>query len=155
MRIDGADHADGAIVRDFAGAERTFRLGVGEWRKIQNRCDCGPPELVHRLGAITAAKATNPQFSALQLAVLGMGGTWRVDDAREVILQGLIGGGLSPTDAGKLVGDYFDRRFPFEHVPLAFEIVCAAAFGPEDDPLGKSRGATEGAASAPPPHGES
>ncbi len=131
---------DGAILRPWGDGDRAFRLGIGEWRKVQEKCDAGPPELLARLGAIQAAKRAFPDQKVFDLALAGGLGAWRVDDVREVLLQGLIGGGMSPTEAAGLVRELIDERPLFENVSLAFEVVLASVMGPDDEPLGKSRG---------------
>lgn len=134
----------GAIEREWGDGLRTFRLGVGEWEKIDEICKLGPPEMLPRLGAFVAAKRAYPNVSLLDLALAGGLGTWRRLDVHTVLLQGLIGGGgCTPTEAAKLVRELEDERPAFENVPLAFEIVMAATIGPEGEPLGKSPGETE------------
>lgn len=137
---DSSGSRAGEIVRAWGDEDRTFRLGIGEWRKVQEKCDAGPPELARRLGGFVAAKRQFPRAPLLDLAVSGGLGAWNIDDVREPLLQGLIGGGLNPTEAGRLVRDLFDGRPLFESVPLALEVVLAGIIGPEDEPLGKSPG---------------
>ncbi len=58
-------------------ARRRSGLGLGELLELQEKCDAGPAQIVARLE----------------------GGTWRVQDLRETLRLGLIGGGMTPTDA--------------------------------------------------------
>lgn len=109
------------IVLSFAGEDRTFRLAIGRLRALQEKCDCGPMELLSR-------------FSA---------GTWRLDDLRETILQGLIGGGMSAAEAAKLVKTDFDDLPLQQFVNTAQAVVMAALIGAGDEDLGEPGGEVE------------
>lgn len=106
------------ISLDFAGEERTFRLSIGPLRALQEKTDCGPMELLSR-------------FSA---------GTWRVDDLRETILQGLQGGGMTGAEATKLIRSNFDDRPLQQFVNLAQAVVMACLIGAGDEDLGEPVG---------------
>lgn len=99
----------------FAGEERTFRLPLGRLRALQEKTDCGPMELLSRY----------------------IGGTWRVDDVREAILQGLIGGGMEVGGATKLMLANFDDLPIQQFIPIAQGVVMAAVVGAGDEPLGE------------------
>ncbi|MBD3818404.1 MAG: gene transfer agent family protein [Brevundimonas diminuta] len=108
-----------AIFRaEFAGEDRTFRLPLGRLRAVQEKVDAGPMELLQRYA----------------------GGNWRIDDVREVILQGLIGGGMDAPRAGQLIKTGFDDLPVLPFVPLAQGVVMAALCGSEDEDLGESPG---------------
>lgn len=152
----------GEIALPFGENEHTFRLGVEQWRKVQERCDAGPPEILARLGPLVRGLKAGLNFG--QLLANGLLGTWRIDDIREVLLQGLVGGGMAPTMAGVLVRTHFDDKLSFEFAPLAYFIVERSLTGPEDEPLGetpapeattqpapKPRRRSRGARSASPP----
>jgi hypothetical protein len=135
-------------VRLALGAEeRVFRLGLGQIRAIEEKCDAGLPELAQRLApmmqiAAMAAAAPDEAGAFMMKAILeGALGTWRVDDYREVIYQALVGGGETPTMAGLIVKASVDERAPLEMAVLAFNIILAALLGPEDEPLGETKGA--------------
>lgn len=117
MDLGGCDvSADGSITQLWADGEYRFRLPIGQLRELQNKTEVGPPELFYRLGS----------------------STWRVDDVRETIRLGLIGGGLSPTAALVLVIQYVDARPLMENVSIATKIIGAALVGdPSDQPRGK------------------
>lgn len=122
-----------AITLAFGGEDRVFRLGIGEWRKIQVKCDAGPEELAARLApSVTAQEGGIGLLSALGM---GLAGRWRIDDVREVILQGLLGGDekLDAITATRLVQDYVDDRPLASHAPLAFAIVMASLQGVPDE----------------------
>lgn len=94
-----------------------FRLGIGQLRELQEKTNCGPMELLNRLHR----------------------GTWRLDDVRETLRLGLIGGGKEPMVALSLVARYVDERPLAENVPPAQAVLSVLLFGDgEDDPVGKA-----------------
>lgn len=99
------------VEADFADGERLFRLPIGRWRAVQERCDAGPMELLRRY----------------------TDGSWRVDDLREVIRQGLIGGGLAVAEADLLLRTNFDDLPLAQFVPLAQAVVMASVIGVADE----------------------
>lgn len=99
------------IVLAFGGEDRTFRLNIGRLRALQEKTDAGPQELLSRL----------------------LQGTWRVDDLRETLLQGLIGGGSSSADATRLLKSDFDD-LPFgQFVQTAQAVLAATLVGAPDE----------------------
>lgn len=115
---------DGSARVSLAWADGTyeFRLAIGEWRLLQRVSDAGPQELYRRFRH----------------------GTWRVDDLRETIRVGLIGGGMKPVDALKLVEEYIDARPLMESVQHCIAIIGQSLTGPpEDDPSGKTEAAKD------------
>lgn len=120
----------GSISFPWGDGEHTFKLGLKEWRELQAKTDAGPLELLERVQQ----------------------NKWRVDDLRETIRLGLIGGGMEPTDATKLLGGYFDDtdRTPLvkQQRPAAL-ILMASLVGPvEDDEQKKVKAKTKEAPSA-------
>lgn len=107
--------ADGSISFLWADGEYRFRLAIGQLRELQDKTGTGPFVLFSRF----------------------MDGSWRVDDIRETIRLGLIGGGMKPTDALVLVKRYVDDRPKVENVTPARLILAAALFGDEEDQVGK------------------
>lgn len=91
----------------WGDGDYTFRLAIGQLRELQDKTGCGPMELLRRM----------------------MAGTWRVDDARETLRLGLIGGGMKPPEALKLVQRYVDDRPLAESIMPAQAILMAAVFG--------------------------
>lgn len=137
----------GEIILQWGDAERTFRLGLGEWRQVQERCDAGPEELAARLAF--SVEAVRRRLGVLDAAVVGLVGRYRIDDVREPIYRGLVGGGADPTAAARLMGELFDGRPIRENVPLAYAIVMASVEGVADEP-GEPAGETgTGAPSSP------
>lgn len=102
----------------FGGEDRTFRLPIGRLRALQEKVDAGPMELLHRIAAQT----------------------WRVDDLRETILQGLIGGGMSSADATRLLKSDFDDLPLAQFTTIAQAVLFTAVLGAEDEPVGEGQG---------------
>ena len=101
--------------------ERLFRLGIGELRELQEKCDAGPLFILSRVS----------------------GGQWFLDDLRETIRLGLIGGGTKAAEALLIVERYIDPHPKADFVPYAQAILAAALFGVKDEKLGE-RGAARG-----------
>lgn len=145
----------GEIVLEFGGEERTFRLGVGQWRKIQEVCDAGPAELLARLSPAFAAAQQGIGFA--EIVGMGLLGRWRVDDVREPVRQGLLGAldaagkpVLEAKAVDRLVVEYVDERPLLESVVTAYKVVLASVVGVDDEAAsGEPRAAAEGAPSSP------
>lgn len=125
-------HGDCSFV--WADGQYTFRLPIGQVRELEEKCGLGVYEIYLRMAARQ----------------------WRFDHLRETIRLGLIGGGMSPVEALKLVQRYVDERPFIESVEPALRILGAGLVGPEEDqPLGKKAEAAEHeSASASPPSTE-
>jgi hypothetical protein len=106
---------DGSRLLDFATGTYLFRLGWGELEKIQEACDAGPYVVLDRL----------------------VSGRWRVADIRETIRWGLIGGGMSPTEATKLVRDFVESRPPVENLVTAQLVLGASVVGAPEEEIEK------------------
>lgn len=115
----------GDLEAPWADGIHKFRLPIGQLRELQEKTDCGPMELVNRL----------------------LRGTWRVDDVRETIRLGLIGGGTEPTRALSLVMRYVDARPLAESVPMAQAILSVLLFGLEEDKPHRGKAPAKGKAS--------
>lgn len=111
---------DAALTRVWADGEHRFRLRIGELRELQAKTGVGPHALYQRL-------------SLRQ---------WLVDDLREIIRLGLIGGGMPPVEALGLVKRYVEERPLLESVEPALAILGVALLGPE--PEGDRRSGEEG-----------
>lgn len=132
----------GEITLPWGDAERTFRLGIAEWEKVQEKCDAGPPEILNRLAPLFAA--TEAGLSLEKALSGGYAGTWRIHDVRETLYQGLIGGGHKPTAAGAIVRKLFDEGDLIEGVCLAYRVVMASIIGAPDEPApGEGEGELE------------
>lgn len=131
---------DGSIITSWGDEEFTFRLATKEWRRIQERCDAGPGELYRRL--IGVATVLEKGMSLAEAAAIGMIGDWRIDDVREPILQGLLGGGMSDLQARALVQQRVDLNADFRvNLALAFAIVKAGLGEVSDERVGEPKGA--------------
>ena len=65
-----------------------------------------------------------------------------MEDVRETIRIGLVGGGMSPVDASRLLKRYVDEVPDWTvNCKIAANIIAAAMLGWEIEPLGKSQGA--------------
>lgn len=109
------------VTLSWGDGEYVFRLRIGELVELQEKCDAGPAFILERL-------ATQ---------------RWKVQDIRETIRLGLMGGGLTPTKALALVTRYVDSRPLQENINHAYVILASAIVGHEDEPLGKAEGETE------------
>lgn len=110
---------DASITFEWGDGETTFRLGWGEIEKLQEVCDCGPYVLLDRLHS----------------------GTWRVQDIREVIRWGLIGGGMKPADAARQIRLYVEGFPPADNLEAAQRIMRVGTFGAPEEPVGEPEAA--------------
>lgn len=107
---------DASITFEWGDGETTFRLDIKHLEKLQEARDCGPMVLLERLSS----------------------GRWMVQDIREVLRWGLIGGGKTPAEASKLLRLYFEETFPgVDNLLAAIRILGHAVVGPPDEPLGE------------------
>lgn len=113
------------ITLPWADGSHSFRLAIGHLRELQEKCQAGPAEVLARLS----------------------NGSWRVDDIRETLRLGLIGGGATPMDALVLVSRYIDDRPLMENVRPAQAVLLAAVVG-EEPPVKSQTGKTKSKATA-------
>lgn len=111
----------GDITFVWGDGEHTFRLAIGQLRELQEKTKAGPLELLARLD----------------------NGLWRVDDAREVLRLGLIGGGMTPVAAYEVVAKYADARPFAESIVPAKLILAAALYGTDEEDIPGKEGAAE------------
>lgn len=117
------------IERPFGGEDRKFDLSpIGSWRAVEAKCGVG---LGRVFGRLWSCMAVGPDAKANPAGFDFFG-----DDIREVLLQGLKGGGMEDSAATKLVRQTFDAEpGKGQFAPLALEIVSAWWFGlPEGKP---------------------
>lgn len=113
---------------DFGGERRSFDLSpIGCIRRLQAACDAGPNHVYLRLSD----------------------GSWRDDDLREPIIQGLIGGGMDQRDAQSLVEKWLDPEPKVQFIPVAQGVLLAWLIGAEDEDLGEPKGEMETASLSP------
>lgn len=106
------------VTLDFAGGRRLFRLPNGAVRRLQEACDAGPNHILNRL----------------------MDGSWRLEDLRETLLHGLIGGETPQREAQDLIEKWFDPEPKQQFLPVAQAVLLAWLVGAEDEPLGEPAG---------------
>lgn len=106
------------VTLDWADGRYLFRLPVEQLEELQELCDAGPAWIHARLGA----------------------GQWRRKDISETIRLGLIGGGMKPTDARKLIARYVDARPLEENTLVAQVILSAVLVGVPDEAIKKAAG---------------
>lgn len=109
---------NGEVSFDWADGHHTFNVAkLGQALELEDKCGAGLHEILERL---TSRR-------------------WRVSDIRETIRLGLIGAGLEPAEALKLIRRYVEGRPWGENVPPARVILLAAIVGVEgDNNLGKN-----------------
>lgn len=106
---------DGSIAFPWGDGDQRFRLPIAQLIELQDKCNAGPAEILARLSGIS----------------------WRVQDVRETIRLGLIGGGKSAIDALVLVSRYVVDGAWLENKDAARVIIMAALAGRAGDPVGK------------------
>ena len=111
------------IERDFGGEVRKFSIApIGCWRAIEDARDCGIGEIGGRLYSCMA-KGLDGRTDPQAFKFYG-------DDIRDVLLQGLKGGGMTDADASKLIRTTFDQADGIlQFASLAVEIVAAFLLG--------------------------
>ena len=111
------------VTLTWADDDYTFRLPIKQLIELQELCDAGPSFIMARLQQ----------------------GAWTVQDVRETIRLGLIGGGVEPTAALKLVRNYVDDQPLLQNAIIAEAIVAAAIVGVEEEkgPPGKPKATPE------------
>lgn len=114
----------------FADGVYSFALPIGMARELQDKTGIGPNVLLTRL----------------------RDGSFKVDDAPEAIRCGLIGGGLKPVEAKRLVDRYCYERPAAESLPLACAVMMLMLYGAEKQDVGDQE---TGEPKAPVPTGES
>lgn len=122
----------GEVTLLFGTEEHVFRLTVARWEKVQEKCQAGPPEVARRLSLAALGQGG---LGPLHAAASGRLGQWNVQDVREPLRQGLIGGGMAEEAAEKLCRELVDERPLTLSVPVALDVVMAALFGPPEEPL--------------------
>lgn len=128
------------IVAPFGAEERVFRLTLAGMEALQTASGHGPAKTLERLWPFVAASEAKMTLRAMMEN--RMMGDWTVTEVRTTILQGLIGGGMSATEAGILVrAEYDPRMLAPRWVLLAFKILAEAMTNPEEEPAGEPKAA--------------
>lgn len=110
---------NGTVELEWGDGDQVFNIAkIKECLELEEKCgDCGIFEIFNR---ITEGKA-------------------RLNDIRETIRLGLIGGGKTPVQALVLVKRYVDDRPLIESLPVARTILMAALVGVPGDEVGKKQ----------------
>lgn len=103
------------ITLDWADGTYPFALKWGQLIELQEKCDAGPAFILSQL----------------------MDGTWRVEQINSILRLGLIGAGMEPIPALKLVRTYVEGRPPLENLGHAQAVLAAAVMGAPDEEPGK------------------
>lgn len=107
---------NGQIPIVWGDGEHEFNIAkIGQIFELEEKCDAGISEIFTRLRE----------------------SRWKLNDVRETIRLGLIGGGKTPVDALKLTKRYVDERPLLESVQVALAIHMAAMIGVPGDEVGK------------------
>jgi hypothetical protein len=118
--------ADGSIELMWGDDTYTFRLGIGELKKLQ--------AFINRPRAEIGAPLVGPQSL---LAMIEARDAWP-QEVREILRLGLIGGGMKDgPDLRLVLNRHFDEEAPFASYKPAFYVLAAALVGVKDDPVGK------------------
>lgn len=116
-----------SVTLDWADGTYNFALKWGQLSLLQEATDAGPFVVLGRL----------------------RGGTWRMEDISNVIRLGLIGGGLEPIKALKLVRAYVEDRPPLESLIFAVNILSAGLLGAPDEDAVKKNGSLKTESGSP------
>lgn len=112
------ENRNGRIELEFADGIYGFRLAIGELEELQEKTGVGPYALLRRL----------------------LANDWRVEDVTQTIRLGLIGDGVKPGDALKLVQRYIEQRSDWvTNSMIAQAIISAAMIGAPEEAPGKDR----------------
>lgn len=111
------------VTAEFADGTYSFALYMGQWEELQEITGLGPREICLRL----------------------LEGKYRARWPREIHRLGLIGAGMKPVDAKRLVEQYCDTQ-PFDDlIPLAVQVCAKATVRPASDEEVKKKEAVNGA----------
>ena len=102
----------------FGNDTHIFKIGYGQIKDIQDTTDAGVEFILKSM----------------------FDGTWKIEYIRETIRCGLIGGGMSPAEAIRMVKTYVEdtETYPIAgNIPIAASILAAAIYGAEEEDKGK------------------
>ncbi len=120
---------DASISLVWGDGEHRFRLAIGELRELEEKRKAGPVQIAERLTGLY------DMFGNTRLPR-----RLAVDDIRETIRLGLIGGGMAPHEAVTLVDGYLERWPLLRSAGVAAQVLDAALSGRPDEPVGKRSG---------------
>lgn len=117
---------DAKVMLPFADGDYEFRLAWAELLMLQESRNCGPFVVLDRLTS----------------------GQWMIEDIAEVLRIGLIGGGIEPGKAVKMVRSYVQGFPPMLNLVFAQQVLGAALVGAADEIVGEPVAAKQGEDSA-------
>ncbi|MDK1489379.1 gene transfer agent family protein [Sinorhizobium sp. 7-81] len=85
----------------WAGGESAFRLGIGELRAIESKCDAGCAVVLMRL----------------------LSSSWKIDDVLQPIRLGLVGAGMPERDAKRKLDRALTLASPYALAVTSAEIL--------------------------------
>jgi hypothetical protein len=104
---------------NWIGGEHVFALNIGELRALQDSCNAGPEQILHRITL----------------------GEWRIDDLFETLRLGLIGAGtMASGESRDFMTHLFDRHPLIRFRAPAHQVLAAALIGDLEDEPGKGEG---------------
>ena len=109
------------ITLPWADGDYTFRLAWGQLIELQEKTNAGPGFLLDQMWQ----------------------NTWKVQHISEIIRLGLIGGGLTPTEALKMTRNYVESRPPLENLSLAQAILALSLQGAPEEATGEAKAVVE------------
>lgn len=139
----------GEVTIDWGGeAERTFRLGIGQIRALQEKTGAGPLGIAARCQIAAAALAYQRQGDWVALSRLDLTQIAEMPQVREALLQGLLGMNMALPVADKLVRDWVDERPLAENLVACVAVCTASVYGVEQEKsAGEPEAVEEGAGS--------
>lgn len=105
----------------WPGGEHPFRLGIGELRAIEQRCDAGCVAVLMRL----------------------LGQVWKIDDVLSPIRLGLVGGGMEERAAQKAIDDALAVASPYALSVTAADILRRFVMWEGEDQPGEADAGAE------------
>ena len=105
----------------WPGGEHPFRLGIGELRALEQRCEAGCVVVLMRL----------------------LGQTWKIDDVLSPIRLGLVGGGMEERAAQKAIDDALAVVSPYALAVTAADVLRRFIMWEGDDQPGEADAGAE------------
>ena len=103
----------GAETKVWPGGEHPFRLGIGELRALEQRCDAGCAVVLMRL----------------------LGTSWKIDDVLSPLRLGLIGGGMAAPEAQRTLDSALEVASLYALAVYAADVLrCFIMWDGDDQP---------------------
>jgi Phage tail tube protein, GTA-gp10 len=107
---------NGEVTLTWGDGEHKFNVAkIKAVLELEEKCNAGIAEIFRRISD----------------------GKWRINDVRETLRIGLIGGGMPPDKAMRLINRYCDDRPWTESLQPAMVVLMAAMVGVPGDDVGK------------------